>query len=114
MEKLLEATRSSLPAFNEASINQIIKEAGIPSGQFYMYSVIRRHPFHLPKRCIVVHAAGVSFAPETAATIFGAVDSWLITQAKNRTISTWEIGAMTGNHPPYKAGCARRMGRWKC
>ena len=38
-EKLLEAaTRefSSRP-FNEASINQIIKEAGIPRGSFYMY-----------------------------------------------------------------------------
>ena len=38
-EKLLEAASrefSSRP-FNEASINQIIKEAGIPRGSFYMY-----------------------------------------------------------------------------
>ena len=38
-EKLLEAaTRefSSRP-YNEASINQIIKDAGIPRGSFYMY-----------------------------------------------------------------------------
>ena len=38
-EKLLEAaTREfSHRPFNEASINQIIKEAGIPRGSFYMY-----------------------------------------------------------------------------
>ena len=38
-EKLLEAaTREfSTRPFNEASINQIIKEAGIPRGSFYMY-----------------------------------------------------------------------------
>lgn len=38
-EKLLEAaTREfSHKPFNEASINQIIKEAGIPRGSFYMY-----------------------------------------------------------------------------
>ena len=38
-EKLLKAaTREfSHRPFNEASINQIIKEAGIPRGSFYMY-----------------------------------------------------------------------------
>ena len=38
-EKLLEAaTREfSQRPYNEASINQIIKDAGIPRGSFYMY-----------------------------------------------------------------------------
>ena len=38
-EKLLEAATQefSRKPFNEASINQIIKEAGIPRGSFYMY-----------------------------------------------------------------------------
>ena len=38
-EKLLEAAtwEFSHKPFNEASINQIIKEAGIPRGSFYMY-----------------------------------------------------------------------------
>lgn len=38
-EKLLEAATQEFAhrPFNEASINQIIKEAGIPRGSFYMY-----------------------------------------------------------------------------
>ena len=38
-EKLLEAATQEFShrPFNEASINQIIKEAGIPRGSFYMY-----------------------------------------------------------------------------
>ena len=47
-EKLLEAaTREfSHRPFNEASINQIIKEAGIPRGSFYMYFQHREDLFH--------------------------------------------------------------------
>ena len=38
-EKLLEAATREFTRrpFNEASINQIIKDAGIPRGSFYMY-----------------------------------------------------------------------------
>ena len=47
-EKLLEAaTREfSHRPFNEASINQIIKEAGIPRGSFYMYFRDKEELFH--------------------------------------------------------------------
>ena len=46
-EKLLEAaTREfSHRPFNEASINQIIKEAGIPRGSFYMYFADKQELF---------------------------------------------------------------------
>ena len=47
-EKLLEAaTREfSQRPYTEASINQIIKEAGIPRGSFYMYFRDKEELFH--------------------------------------------------------------------
>ena len=52
-EKLLEAaTREfSHRPFNEASINQIIKEAGIPRGSFYMYFQDKEDLFRYLLQC---------------------------------------------------------------
>lgn len=47
-ERLLEAATREFSArpFSEASINQIIKDAGIPRGSFYMYFTDKEELFH--------------------------------------------------------------------
>ncbi len=61
-EKLLEAaTREfSHRPFNEASINQIIKEAGIPRGSFYMYFQDKEDLFRYLLKGYVKAAPGVA------------------------------------------------------
>ena len=79
-EKLLEAaTREfSHRPFNEASINQIIKEAGIPGGSFYMYFQDKEDLFRYLLKGYVdqlfMLAGGVS-APKRRRHFSGAVGS---------------------------------------
>ena len=87
-EKLLEAaTREfSHRPFNEASINQIIKEAGIPRGSFYMYFQDKEDLFRY--------------------LLKGYVDQLFMLLEEFLLRNGGDISAAT-------AGC-RRMGCWKC
>lgn len=96
-EKLLEAaTREfSHRPFNEASINQIIKEAGIPRGSFYMYFQDKEDLFRYLLKGYVDQLFMLleEFLLRNGGDIFQALlDLYDYVQAKS-TISTWERSA---------------------
>ena len=100
-EKLLEAaTREfSHKPFNEASINQIIKEAGIPRGSFYMYfqdkeDLVRYlvkgymdQMLMLLEECLLRNQGDIFRA---------LLDLYDYVQTKSDQMDLGEIGAMTG------------------
>lgn len=117
-EKLLEAaTREfSHRPFNEASINQIIKEAGIPRGSFYMYFQDKEDLFRYLLKGYVDQLFMLleEFLLRNGGDIFQALlDLYDYVQAKIDNQHLGEIGAMTRNHPLQQRD-ARRMGCWKC
>lgn len=100
-EKLLEAaTREfSHRPFNEASINQIIKEAGIPRGSFYMYFQDKEDLFrYLLKEYVdQLFMLLEEFLLRNGGDIFQALlDLYDYVQAKIDNQHLGEIGAMTG------------------
>ena len=100
-EKLMEAaTREfSHKPFNEASINQIIKEAGIPRGSFYMYFQDKEDLFRylvkgymdqmlmLLEECLLRNQGDIFRA---------LLDLYDYVQTKSDQMDLGEIGAMTG------------------
>ena len=100
-EKLLEAaTREfSHRPFNEASINQIIKEAGIPRGSFYMYVQDKEDLFRYLLKGYVDQLFMLleEFLLRNGGDIFQALlDLYDYVQAKIDNQHLGEIGAMTG------------------
>ena len=100
-EKLLEAaTREfSHRPFNEASINQIIKEAGIPRGSFYMYFQDKEDLFRYLLLGYVDQLFMLleEFLLRNGGDIFQALlDLYDYVQAKIDNQHLGEIGAMTG------------------
>ena len=100
-EKLLEAaTREfSHRPFNEASINQIIKEAGIPRGSFYMYFHDKEDLFRYLLKGYVDQLFMLleEFLLRNGGDIFQALlDLYDYVQAKIDNQHLGEIGAMTG------------------
>ena len=100
-EKLLEAaTREfSHRPFNEASINQIIKEAGIPRGSFYMYFTDKEELFRYLLKGYVDQLFMLleEFLLRNGGDIFQALlDLYDYVQAKIDNQHLGEIGAMTG------------------
>ena len=100
-EKLLEAaTREfSHRPFNEASINQIIKEAGIPRGSFYMYCQDKEDLFRYLLKGYVDQLFMLleEFLLRNGGDIFQALlDLYDYVQAKIDNQHLGEIGAMTG------------------
>lgn len=99
-EKLLEAaTRefSSRP-YNEASINQIIKDAGIPRGSFYMYFQDKEDLFrylmsgYLDQLMLVIEECLV----RAGGDIFQALlDLFDYIQLRGKACQMGEMGAMT-------------------
>ena len=97
-EKLLKAaTREfSHRPFNEASINQIIKEAGIPRGSFYMYFQDKEDLFRYLLKGYVDQLFMLleEFLLRKRRRHFsGAVGSVRLRAGKKSTISTWERSA---------------------
>ena len=100
-EKLLEAaTREfSHKPFNEASINQIIKEAGIPRGSFYMYFQDKEDLFRYLLKGYVDQLFMLleEFLLRVRGDIFQALlDLYDFVQTKADQMDLGEIGAMTG------------------
>ena len=100
-EKLLEAaTREfSHKPFNEASINQIIKEAGIPRGSFYMYFQDKEDLFRYLLKGYVDQMFMLleEFLLRVRGDIFQALlDLYDFVQTKADQMDLGEIGAMTG------------------
>ena len=100
-EKLLEAaTREfSNRPFNEASINQIIKEAGIPRGSFYMYFQDKEDLFRYLLKGYVDQLFMLleEFLLRDGGDIFQALlDLYDYVQTKSDQMDLGEIGAMTG------------------
>ena len=100
-EKLLEAaTREfSHRPFNEASINQIIKEAGIPRGSFYMYFQDKEDLFRYLLKGYVDQLFMLleEFLLRDGGDIFQALlDLYDYVQTKSDQMDLGEIGAMTG------------------
>ena len=100
-EKLLEAaTRGfSHRPFNEASINQSIKEAGIPRGSFYMYCRDKEDLFRYLLKGYVDQLFMLleEFLLRNGGDIFQALlDLYDYVQAKIDNQHLGEIGAMTG------------------
>ena len=100
-EKLLEAaTREfSHKPFNEASINQIIKEAGIPRGSFYMYFQDKEDLFRYLLKGYVDQLFMLleEFLIQNQGDIFQALlELYDYVQAKNDRRHLGEVGAMTG------------------
>ena len=98
-EKLLEAaTREfSHRPFNEASINQIIKEAGIPRGSFYMYFQDKEDLFRYLLKGYVDQLFMLleEFLLRAQGDIFQALlDLYDFVQAKTDQLDLGEIGAM--------------------
>ena len=98
-EKLLEAaTREfSHRPFNEASINQIIKEAGIPRGSFYMYFQDKEDLFRYLLKGYVDQLFMLleEFLLRAQGDIFQALlDLYDFVQAKTDQMDLGEIGAM--------------------
>ncbi|MUU10235.1 MAG: TetR/AcrR family transcriptional regulator [Oscillibacter sp.] len=95
-EKLLEAaTREfSHRPFNEASINQIIKEAGIP-GQLYMYFQDKEDLFRYLLKGYVDQLFMLleEFLLRNGGDIFRRCWICMITCRQKSTISTWERSA---------------------
>ena len=99
-EKLLEAaTREfSHKPFNEASINQIIKEAGIPRGSFYMYFQDKEDLFRYLLKGYVDQLFMLleEFLLRVRGDIFQALlDLYDFVQTKADQMDLGEIGAMT-------------------
>lgn len=96
-EKLLEAaTREfSHRPFNEASINQIIKEAGIPRGSFYMYFQDKEDLFRYLLKGYVDQLFMLleEFLLRNGGDIFRRCWICTITCRQKSTISTWERSA---------------------
>ena len=99
-EKLLEAaTREfSTRPFNEASINQIIKDAGIPRGSFYMYFQDKEELFryllggYVDQMIMVIE----ELLLRRKGDIFQALlDLYDYMDAKSGTQHLGEVGAMT-------------------
>lgn len=99
-EKLLEAaTREfSRRPYNEASINQIIKDAGIPRGSFYMYFQDKEDLFrylmsgYLDQLMMVIEECLV----RAGGDIFRALlDLFDYIQLRGKTCQLGEMGAMT-------------------
>lgn len=104
------------PPFNEASINQIIKEAGIPRGSFYMYFQDKEDLFRylLKGNVDQLFMLLEEFLLRNGGDIFQALlDLYDYVQAKIDNQHLGEIGAMDRNHPLQQRD-ARRMGCWKC
>ena len=100
-EKLLgAATREfSHKPFNEASINQIIKEAGIPRGSFYMYFQDKEDLFRYLLKGYVDQLFMLleEFLLRVRGDIFQALlDLYDFVQTKADQMDLGEIGAMTG------------------
>ena len=100
-EKLLEAaTREfSHKPFNEASINQIIKEAGIPRGSFYKYFQDKEDLFRYLLKGYVDQLFMLleEFLIQNQGDIFQALlELYDYVQAKNDRPHLGEVGAMTG------------------
>ena len=100
-EKLLEAaTREfSHRPFNEASINQIIKEAGIPRGSLYMYVQDKEDLFRYLLKGYVDQLFMLleEFLLRNGGDIFQALlELYDYVQAKIDNQHLGEIGAMTG------------------
>ena len=100
-EKLLEAaTREfSHRPFNEASINQIIKEAGIPRASFYMYFHDKEDLFRYLLKGYVDQLFMLleEFLLRVRGDIFQALlDLYDFVQTKADQMDLGEIGAMTG------------------
>ena len=100
-EKLLEAaTREfSHKPFNEASINQIIKEAGIPRGSFYMYFQDKEDLLRYLLKGYVDQLFMLleEFLLRVRGDIFQALlDLYDFVQTKADQMDLGEIGAMTG------------------
>ena len=100
-EKLLEAaTREfSHRPFNEASINQIIKEAGIPRGSFYMYFQDKEDLFRYLLKGYVDQLFMLleEVLLRDGGDIFQALlDLYDYVQTKSDQMDLGEIGAMTG------------------
>ena len=95
-EKLLEAaTREfSHRPFNEASINQIIKEAGIPRGSFYMYFQDKEDLFRYLLKGYVDQL--FMLLEEFLLRNGGDIFLYDYVQAKIDNQHLGEIGAMTG------------------
>lgn len=100
-EKLLEAaTREfSHKPFNEASINQIIREAGIPRGSFYMYFQDKEDLFrylikgYMDQLLMLLE----ELLLRTQGDIFQAlIDLYDLVQAKTNQMDLGEVGAMFG------------------
>ena len=100
-EKLFEAaTREfSHRPFNEASINQIIKEAGIPRGSFYMYFQDKEDLFryllkgYMDQLFMLLEEVLL----RDGGDIFQALlDLYDYVQTKSDQMDLGEIGAMTG------------------
>ncbi len=100
-EKLLEAaTREfSHKPFNEASINQIIKEAGIPRGSFYMYFQDKEDLFRYLLKGYVDQLFMLleEFLLRVRGDIFQALlDLYDFVQTKADQMDLGEVGAMFG------------------
>ena len=100
-EKLLKAaTREfSLRPFNEASINQIIKEAGIPRGSFYMYFQDKEDLFRYLLRGYVDQLFMLleEFLLQNGGDIFQALLAlYDYVQTRTDQMDLGEIGAMIG------------------
>ena len=94
------ATREfSHKPFNEASINQIIKEAGIPRGSFYMYFQDKEDLFRYLLKGYVDQLFMLleEFLLRVRGDIFQALlDLYDFVQTKADQMDLGEIGAMTG------------------
>ena len=100
-ENLLEAAtwEFSHKPFNEASINQIIKEAGIPRGSFYMYFQDKEDLFRYLLKGYVDQLFMLleEFLIQNQGDIFQALlELYDYVQAKNDRRHLGEVGAMTG------------------
>ena len=100
-EKLLEAATREFTRkpFNEASINQIIKDAGIPRGSFYMYFADKEDLFRYLLKGYVDQLFMLleEFLIQNQGDIFQALlELYDYVQAKNDRRHLGEVGAMTG------------------
>ena len=100
-EKLMEAAvrEFSHKPFNEASINQIIKEAGIPRGSFYMYFTDKEDLFRYLLKGYVDQLFMLleEFLLRSRGDIFQALlELYDFVRTKANQMELGEIGAITG------------------
>ena len=100
-EKLMEAAvrEFSHKPFNEASINQIIKEAGIPRGSFYMYFTDKEDLFRYLLKGYVDQLFMLleEFLLRSRGDIFQALlELYDFVRTKADQMELGEIGAITG------------------